>query len=150
MATDATAAVPEVKTRAFLDSIVTRAETHRWDACWFHGQPGRSTQQSQPDLSLTHGCGRWVVVKAFSVERMVKARRKGESGLQGHQVRIHDNYRKAGALVMVIAPTPEDDETLQSVLSCTCDTPEGANDCERPGEAGLPASEDDADGDGDT
>lgn len=140
MPTDTTSAVPEVKTRAFLDSIVTRAETHRWDACWFHGQAGRSTQQSQPDLSLTHGCGRWVVIKAFSVERMVKARRKGESGLQGHQVRIHDNYRKAGAQVLVIAPTPEDDHTLQTVLSCACDTPEGENGDERPAEDGFPAT----------
>lgn len=138
---DSTASVPEVKTRAFLDSIVTRAEIRGWDVCWFHGQPGRSTQQSQPDLSLTHGCGRWVVVKAFSVERTVKARKKGESGLQGHQVRIHDNYRKAGAQVLVIAPTAEDDHTLQTVLSCGCDTPEGSNGAESAREAGFPDGE---------
>lgn len=129
--------VPEPKTTRWLPAVAVRAEVHGWDVAHLHGNPGASTQQSMPDLGLVHGCGRFVVVKAFPSDRVRKIARGVESALSDHQRRILDSFARSGAEVLILAPTVEGDVQLTEALACDCDTPEGENDAQNAGEDGF-------------
>lgn len=130
--------VPEPKTNRLLLDVATRAEVWQWDVSWGHGNPSSSTNQSQIDLHLFHGCGRWVGVKAFTSDRVRKYRRDPAGpALTDHQRRVFSRMAAAGCEILIVAPTPEDDAALSVALACGCDSPSVQITAQGAGEAGF-------------